>query len=139
MIRNRMMAGPRLNALIDEVVFYRGYTGNDYSGDPLEAWKIVELIDPQRRFSPWHGRGAWHASFELPWDSLLDAETPALAICYAALQWGFWYDNMLLSPHELNRKMHEWLVGLSGFDRQLGTSNLDLWEEVRRWKQERSD
>jgi hypothetical protein len=36
---NCMMAGLGLNALIDEVVFCQDYSGRDYSGNLVEAWR----------------------------------------------------------------------------------------------------
>ena len=124
---NRMMAGPRLNALIDETIFRRGYTGKDYSGEIGVAWEIVRHF-AMTPFSLVRFREGWFANFNMPYDDLLVAQTEALAICYAGLKRGVAEDH-LMDPD--CKKAHEYRVSLFGFDQKIGTRNLDLWEEIR--------
>lgn len=129
--RNQMMGGPWLNALIDETIFRRGYTGKDYSGGIGVAWEIVRRF-ATTPFSLVRFREGWFANFNMPYDATLLAETEALAICYAGLKRE--YVEGCFTDLDCMQKAHEYMVGLMGFDAEIGTSNLDSWEEIRQEK-----
>ena len=127
--RNRMMAGPRLNALVDERVFYCGYTGKDYSDKIEDAWEIVRRYANVPFSLVRFFRDGWFANFNMPYDATLLAETEELAICYAGLKRE--YVEYYITEPDCAQKAHEYMVGLFGFEVETGTSNLDLWEELR--------